>query len=431
MVMGYPHAFSLSQENNFVNCYILAGDDLRWLNEKAAQLDGVIHDAISSSGVAEYIDVYNAFDGHGACDSNSWIHAVELGALDTSFHPRDQGQEALYNIALKQLEAGPPTPTETDTIYPSQTIATSVSVKPGEDAVAFTTDWPGSDIIMSLTSPSGRVITRTTQASDVDHQNGLTYEAYTVQNPEPGNWIVNLYGADVSADGETVHLNVNQTLHTNRPPIAVYAQPIIGTTATVSSPLTFDASESYDADGTIASYKWDFGDGTSATGNFLAHAFTQTGVYTPLLTVTDNQGAEGYVSNGPITITSPSQSSALNLPNGIIGTPYTNVLTWSSSNGPYIFSASGLPTGLALDADGALHGTPTAAGTLSVDVTAEGHGGGRGTRTYSLTIKPADNGSCVGASCAASTPELGSGELLATSLMPLGLALLFRKRRKA
>ncbi len=37
--------------------------------------------------------------------------------------------------------------------------------------------------------------------------------------------------------------------------------------------------------------------------------------------------------------------------------------------------------------------------------------------------------SCSGPSCAASTPELGSGELLATGLLPIGAVLLYRRRR--
>lgn len=61
-----------------------------------------------------------------------------------------------------------------------------------------------------------------------------------------------------------------------------------------NSPLavSFDASLSSDADGTIASYAWDFGDDTTGSGKTIGHTFTAlvTTNYTVQLTVTDNQG---------------------------------------------------------------------------------------------------------------------------------------------
>ncbi len=55
--------------------------------------------------------------------------------------------------------------------------------------------------------------------------------------------------------------------------------------------VSFDGSGSYDTDGgSIASYEWDFGDGTSATDMFAGHTFTQPGVYFASLKVIDNDG---------------------------------------------------------------------------------------------------------------------------------------------
>jgi PKD repeat protein len=57
--------------------------------------------------------------------------------------------------------------------------------------------------------------------------------------------------------------------------------------------VTFDASNSKDPDGNIASYEWDFQDDgtTDATGETPTHAFSSKGDYTVRLTVTDNDGA--------------------------------------------------------------------------------------------------------------------------------------------
>ncbi|MCW4033803.1 MAG: PKD domain-containing protein [Candidatus Bathyarchaeota archaeon] len=83
--------------------------------------------------------------------------------------------------------------------------------------------------------------------------------------------------------------SVTTTIVVNSPPEAIFTQS--STTPTQGEAVSFDASESYDTDGTIVSYEWDFGDGTTATGIEVEHTFTQAGEYTVTLTVTDNNGA--------------------------------------------------------------------------------------------------------------------------------------------
>ena len=55
--------------------------------------------------------------------------------------------------------------------------------------------------------------------------------------------------------------------------------------------VTFDASASSDADGSIASYEWAFGDGTTATGQTASHTYADGGSFEVTLTVTDDTGA--------------------------------------------------------------------------------------------------------------------------------------------
>jgi len=58
----------------------------------------------------------------------------------------------------------------------------------------------------------------------------------------------------------------------NKPPIASFTytpeNPVVNQT------ITFDASSSYDPDGTIASYEWDFDDGNTATGKIVTHSYS-------------------------------------------------------------------------------------------------------------------------------------------------------------
>jgi PKD repeat protein len=61
-------------------------------------------------------------------------------------------------------------------------------------------------------------------------------------------------------------------------------------TVDVETTVTFNASASYDPDGTVVSYEWDFGDGTRGTGVIANHTYTNPGTYTVTLTVKDAAG---------------------------------------------------------------------------------------------------------------------------------------------
>ena len=64
------------------------------------------------------------------------------------------------------------------------------------------------------------------------------------------------------------------------------------TTVASGTVVTFDASASTD-NGYILDYEWDFGDGTTDTGETVTHNYGSTGSYTATLTVTDSAGNTG------------------------------------------------------------------------------------------------------------------------------------------
>ena len=74
----------------------------------------------------------------------------------------------------------------------------------------------------------------------------------------------------------------------NRPPVSTFGfnpqNPL------ALQPVTFDASASYDPDGYIVSFTWDFGDGTGASGPLAVHTYSREGSYQAHLSVMDNAG---------------------------------------------------------------------------------------------------------------------------------------------
>jgi len=114
------------------------------------------------------------------------------------------------------------------------------------------------------------------------------------------------------ADGSRVYASIDYNFgNATLPPVAVpTATPISGN---IPLSVAFDASASYDPDGTIASYAWDFGDGTSAAGVAASHTYTQAGNFTATLTVMDNAGALAY---GKLTIIA-IDPNVINAPSGL------------------------------------------------------------------------------------------------------------------
>jgi len=83
---------------------------------------------------------------------------------------------------------------------------------------------------------------------------------------------------------------------TNPPPVANVTvsnlEPYTG------DEITFDASTSYDANGDIVSYEWDFGDGVTASGATVTHSYAVSDYYVVTLTITDDDNQQTTVHKG-------------------------------------------------------------------------------------------------------------------------------------
>jgi PKD repeat protein len=132
----------------------------------------------------------------------------------------------------------------------------------------------------------GTIVSYVWDFGDGSNDTGMiTTNAYS---PD-GTYTVTLTVTDNQARVDTESKNVT-VYPFNIPPIANFTS--LPSVIKVNTSVTFNASASYDPDGTIANYTWDFGDGniTTLTTPIIAHNYTATGNYTVTLNVTDNGG---------------------------------------------------------------------------------------------------------------------------------------------
>lgn len=191
----------------------------------------------------------------------------------------------------------------------------------------------------------------------------------------------------------------------NQPPVA-----IAGAKQSITLPAnsaTLDGTQSYDPDGTIASYAWSqvSGPGSAAIGSTSSASTMASGLvqgnYIFQLTVTDNQGAKSTtydtitvhpaVSNIPVadagfnqTITLPTNSVTLNGTGSYDSAGTITAYNWSQVSGPSaatITSASAATTTVS----GLLQGTYV----FQLKVT--DNSGGSSTDQVTITVNPAPN----------------------------------------
>lgn len=114
------------------------------------------------------------------------------------------------------------------------------------------------------------------RTAEMDHLSNNYYEKTIQIEPEVNRVYCIINATDPSG-------NTNNT----KSPFANASGPYSGINGVE---VTFNGSNSFDLDGTIDSYEWDFGDGTTGTGIEATNTYSTNGRYTITLTVTDDEG---------------------------------------------------------------------------------------------------------------------------------------------
>jgi PKD repeat protein/lysophospholipase L1-like esterase len=341
LVLTYPRFFPYDGGRDFwtsgllvPRCQNLRVSDQIWVNGQIRELDNRIVTAARLMGVRP-VDLYDASQDREVCNrdgQDAFLNGVtSSNGFQDSFHPTRLGYELIADRLETEFAAvgasaaagasdapaaAASSPSSTSgselldelTIFPGQRLSVPFDVGAGAPAVGFSTSWPGSDVVMTLTSPSGRVIDRSTTATDVLHEVGPTQELYRVRTPEAGSWTVELYGADVSGSGEPVTLSAYAAPVPNEKPVARLSQTQQGNT------VTLDGRASTDADGEIVHYIWEFDDGTVKEGEVVEYTYTQAGTYQVTLTVVDDRGSVDVASAGTQVVVSAYAFSGFQSP---------------------------------------------------------------------------------------------------------------------
>src|SRR6185369_7072903 len=124
-----------------------------------------------------------------------------------------------------------------------------------------------------------------------------------------GSWTARVTVTDNQGATATASASVTASPPANQAPVARLTASLSSGTAPLA--VRLDASASSDADGSVVSYRFEFGDGTSVgpQSSSVANHTYAAGSWTARVTVTDNQGATATAS-ASVTVSSPPANQA-------------------------------------------------------------------------------------------------------------------------
>ncbi len=202
---------------------------------------------------------------------------------------------------------------------------------------------------------------------------------YTPGTEPGGLWSLTVAGADPASPANSGKTTKTIQLQ-DRIPVSTFT--FTGGPILTSSPVSFDGTTSYDPDGTIVGYAWDFADGSTGSGATPTHSYSLAGTYSVKLNVTDNSGST-QVSTQTVTITDRPPTITLTQ-SATTATPgQAVVLTISASDPDGTIATTTVNWG-----DGT---TDTISGPPTTDSHTYSLGSGTPSATYTISVTVHDN----------------------------------------
>jgi PKD repeat protein len=313
ILLGYPQIFPAFEGLPSPTCLLMHPSDISWMHDMVTRANAALASVVPPG--VEFVDPNfgGRFDGHDVCQPNasqSFFQGIRLTELVESFHPKINGQHALMEAVRDEIDDEG---FATTRITQGHSIVKTIGIE-GANLLRTKIFWPGSDVELSLESPSGAVIDRGHVPSGVIHELGPTSESYEVPNPEPGQWKVKATGLEVAPGGEQVGFAMSQAKPQPEPPLAIFKASAAEGTAPLA--IDFDATGSFDPADQALTYAWDFGDGATASGVKATHGFANAGEYVVKLTVKDTDGETDNFESTPIVVKSPEEQPGSTGPGG-------------------------------------------------------------------------------------------------------------------
>ncbi len=161
----------------------------------------------------------------------------------------------------------------------------------------------------------------------------------------PGTYLVKLTVVDDEGAVDTEQVAI---VVTDAPPVAKASvnneAPLPGVA------VVFSAAGSYDLQGDIVSYHWEFGDGSTETGEIVQHTYIEGKYYVVTLTVTDESGLKAQTHLGMNVLPGQSSGGSCSGSTGSCGGPDINPLAIITSK--YFSCTSNGQVGDAITLDG-------------------------------------------------------------------------------
>ena len=291
-------------------------------------------------------------DGSGSSDSDG---TVDSYAWDFGDGSTGQGATATHTYAAAGTYTVKLTVTDNQSATGEKTDQVTVTAPPVNQVPVASFTSTVKDLGITVDGSGSSDSDGTVDSYAWDFGDGSTGQGATATHTyaAAGTYTVKLTVTDnQSATGE----KTDQVTVTAPP---VNQVPVASFTSTVKDlGITVDGSGSSDSDGTVDSYAWDFGDGSTGQGATATHTYAAAGTYTVKLTVTDNQSATGEKTD-QVTVTAPPvdvvavpakstwswRYEATAPPAGWKGQGF-DASSWKTGNGVLGFGSTGLGTNI-------------------------------------------------------------------------------------